>query len=254
MKRLFAAALLVLSGVCAAHAQETALVSSDQDNAAPDFKATSAARITLMDFLTAGTLAPLPANPLPANPPSAPDATLLATALAVPLDPADPAEPAPKPKFLYGGRDDYRWQLALGISWIRFRSSIFNASAVGTNTGVAYFLNDWFAVEGTVSTGFAPQIYNKEHVKLVLYGGGAKIAWRQRRWEPWLHGIFGGLHEQPQTSDGGRNTFAIQAGGGADYRFNPRFSGRLEADYVRSQFFSQSQNNFQLAASVVIHF
>jgi hypothetical protein len=172
----------------------------------------------------------------------------------VPLDPADPAEPAPKPKFLYGGRDDYRWQLALGISWIRFRSSIFNASAVGTNTAVAYYLNDWFGVEGTVATGFAPQIYNKEHVKLVFYGGGAKIAWRQKRWEPWLHGIIGGMHEQPQTAMGGRNSLGIQAGGGADYRFNPRFSGRLEADYVRSQFFSQSQNNFQLAASVVIHF
>jgi hypothetical protein len=249
MKRLFAAGLLVLSGVCAAHAQETALVSSDKGNAAVDFNATSAAKITLFDSLTADSLAPLPANP-----PGAPDATLLATALAVPLDSADPGAPAAKPKFLYGGRDDYRWQLALGVSWIRFRSSIFNASAVGTNTAVAYFLNDWFAVEGTVSTGFAPQIYNKEHVKLVFYGGGAKITWRQRRWEPWLHAIVGGMHEQPQTAMGGRNSFGVQAGGGADYRFNPRFSGRLEADYVRSQFFSQSQNNFQLAGSIVIHF
>ncbi len=249
MKRLFVAGLLVLSGVCAAHAQETTLVSSDKDNAALDFRATSAAKVTLFDSLTPDSLAPLPVNP-----PSASDVTTLATALAVPMDSADPAAPPAKPKFLYGGRDDYRWQLALGISWIRFRSSIFNASAVGTNTAVAYYLNDWFGVEGTVATGFAPQIYNKEHVKLVFYGGGAKIAWRQKRWEPWLHGIVGGMHEQPQTTGGGRNAFGIQVGGGADYRFYPRFSGRLEADYVRSQFFSQSQNNFQLAASVVIHF
>jgi hypothetical protein len=249
MKRLFAAGLLLLSGVCAAHAQETALASGDKDNAALDFKATSAAKVTPFDSLSTDSLAPLPVNP-----PSAPDASLLATALAVPLDPADPADPAPKPKFLYGGRDDYRWQLALGISWIRFRTSIFNASAVGTNTAVAYYLNDWFGVEGTVATGFAPQIYDKEHVKLVFYGGGARIAWRQKRWEPWLHGIVGGMHEQPQTTGGGRNAFGIQVGGGADYRFNPRFSGRLEADYLRSQFFSQSQNNFQLAASVVVHF
>jgi hypothetical protein len=250
MKRLFAAALLVLSGACAAHAQETTLVSSEKDSAALDFKATSAAKATLFDPLTADSLAPLPINS-----PGASDVTPLATALAVPVDSADPAaDPAPKPRFLYGGRDDYRWQLALGISWIRFRSSIFNASAVGTNTAVTYYLNDWFGVEGTVATGFAPQIFDKEHVKLLFYGGGAKIAWRQRRWEPWLHGIIGGMHEQPQTAAGGRNSFGIQAGGGADYRFNPRFSGRLEADYVRSQFFSQSQNNFQLAASVVIHF
>jgi hypothetical protein len=251
MKTLFAVALLVLSGVSAAYAQETAtIVSNSKENAAPDFTATSAAKVTLFDPLTAADSF----APPPVNSPSAPDATVLATASAVPIDSADPAVPAAKPKFLYGGRDDYRWQLGLGISWIRFRSSIFNASAVGTNTSVAYFLNDWFAVEGTVSTGFAPQIFNKEHVKLVFYGGGAKIAWRQRRWEPWFHGIVGGMHEQPQTVGASKNAFGIQVGGGADYRVNPRFSGRLEADYVRSQFFSQSQNNFQLAASVVVHF
>jgi len=251
MKKLLAVALLVLSGVSAAHAQETStIVSSSKDNAAPDVAATSAAKVTLFDSLAAAdSFAPLPLNPS-----SAPEPAALGTASAVPIDSADPAVPAAKPKFLYGGRDDYRWQLGLGVSWIRFRSSIFNASAVGTNTSVAYFLNDWFAVEGTLTTGFAPQIYNKEHVKLVFYGGGAKIAWRQRRWEPWLHGIVGGMHEQPQTTGGGRNAFGIQVGGGADYRVNPRFSGRLEADYVRSQFFSQSQNNFQLAASVVVHF
>jgi opacity protein-like surface antigen len=251
MKKLFAVALLVLSGVSAGYAQETAtIVSNSKDNAAPDFKATSAAKVTLFDPLTAAdSFAPLPVNLS-----SAPEPTVPATTSAVPLDSADPAAPAAKPKFLYGGRDDYRWQLGLGISWIRFRSSIFNASAVGTNTSVTYFLNDWFAVEGTVSTGFAPQIFDREHVKLVFYGGGAKIAWRQRRWEPWLHGIVGGMHEQPQTSQGAKNSLGIQVGGGADYRINPRFSGRLEADYLRSQFFNQSQNNFQLAASVVVHF
>ena len=244
MKRLFAAGLLVLSGVCAAHAQETALVTSDNGNAALDFTATSAAKITLVDSLTAaGSFSPLPATSS-----GAPDAALLA------IDSAEPATPSPKPRFVFGGRDDYRWQLALGVSWIRFRSSIFNASAVGTHTAVSYYTNDWFAVEGVVSTGFAPEIFDREHVKLLFYGGGAKIAWRQRRWEPWLHGIFGGMHEMPQTSQGGKNSFAIEAGGGADYRFNPRFSGRLEADYLRSQLFSQSQNNFQLAASVVVHF
>jgi opacity protein-like surface antigen len=251
MKRLFAVAWLVLSGVSATYAQESATIAfNSKDNAAPDFTATSAAKVTLFDPLTAAdSFAPLPVNPS-----SAPEPTAPATASAAPIDSADPAVPAAKPRFLYGGRDDYRWQLGLGISWIRFRSSIFNASAVGTNTSVAYFLNDWFAVEGTVSTGFAPQIFDREHVKLVFYGGGAKIAWRQRRWEPWLHGIVGGMHEQPQTTGASRNAFGIQVGGGADYRVNPRFSGRLEADYVRSQFFSQSQNNFQLAASVVVHF
>ncbi len=113
---------------------------------------------------------------------------------------------------------------------------------------------EWFAIEGNVSAAFAPQIFQNEHVKLAAYGAGPKIAWRQRQWEPWLHGIFGGAHEQPQTSGFSRNTYSIQAGGGADYRWNPRLSLRLEADYVRTGFFKQSQNDFQLAGGFVFHF
>jgi hypothetical protein len=89
---------------------------------------------------------------------------------------------------------------------------------------------------------------------VLVYGAGPKIAWRQKRWEPWLHAILGGAHEQPQTAAGGKNAFAVQAGGGVDYRYNPRVSFRLEGDYVRSSFFSQSQNNFQLAGGIVFHF
>jgi hypothetical protein len=181
-------------------------------------------------------------------PPAAP-----ASALGSPAPDASPS-PSPDPKFVYGGRDDFRWQLAIGADWIRFRSSIFNASAVGFNTSVTYFTNEWFGIEGAVSTGFAPQIFDREHVKLLVYGGGPKIAWREKKWEPWVHAIFGGSHEQPQTAGHSRNSYAIEAGGGADYRFNPRLSGRLEADWVRTGFFSQSQNNFQLMGGVVFHF
>ncbi len=164
------------------------------------------------------------------------------------------APPSPKPRFIFGGRDDYRWELGFGVTWFRFQSSPFDANAFGIKTSVAYFTNEWFAIEGNVSAAFAPQIFQNEHVKLATYGAGPKIAWRQRQWEPWLHGIFGGAHEQPQTSGFSRNTYSIQAGGGADYRWNPRLSFRLEADYVRTGFFKQSQNNFQLAGGFVFHF
>jgi len=46
-------------------------------------------------------------------------------------------------------------KLALGVTWIRFRSSIFNASAVGLKTSVTYFTNEWFGIEGNVSAAFA---------------------------------------------------------------------------------------------------
>src|SRR5262249_44908121 len=131
---------------------------------------------------------------------------------------------------------------------------IFNASAVGLNTSLSYFTNDWFAIEGNVSGTFAPDVVPGALAKFLIYGAGPKIAWRQRRWEPWLHGLVGGLHEEPQFAGVGKNGFAVQLGGGADYRWMPRLGFRLQADYVRSSLFSQNQNNFQLVAGVVFHF
>jgi hypothetical protein len=213
---------------------------------AADFSAGPAASANLFQFEPASAISTAMSS---AQPPA------LAASLPNAAPEASPAPaPAPDPKFIYGGRDDFRWQLAIGADWIRFRSSIFNASTVGINTSVTYFTNEWFGVEGSVSTGFAPEIFDREHVKLLVYGAGPKIAWREKKWEPWAHAIFGGSHEQPQTAAGGKNSYAIEAGGGADYRFNPRFSGRLEADWVRTGFFSQSQNNFQLMGGVVFHF
>src|SRR5262249_47293232 len=126
---------------------------------------------------------------------------------------ADPSPAPPEPRFVFGGRDDFRWQLGIGAAWNRFRSSIFNASAVGVNSSVCYFTNAWFADEGNVGATFAPEIFQNEHVKLVLYGGGPKIAWRQRKWEPWLHALVGGIHEQPRTEGNSKNAFAYQIGG-----------------------------------------
>jgi hypothetical protein len=252
MKRLMLSAML-LGCVGVARAQMSAPpLETNRGNAAPDFSATSAAGPGLLKDLAATDTFSLssikPANTFASS--------NFATTLALPLNnaPADPALPEPQPKFLYGGRDDYRWELGLAASWLRFRSSVFNASAVGISTSVTYFTNDWFGVEGNLTAVFAPTILQNEHVKIATYGAGPKIAWRQKKWEPWLHGIFGGAHEQPQTANSSRNSYSIKAGGGADYRWNPRVSFRLEADYVRTAFFHEGQNDFQLAGGVVFHF
>jgi hypothetical protein len=243
MKRQLVVVFLVLGAGCAARAQEAVPDGQAVSNVAAGFSAWPA-RSTSSFQPAASALAP------------APSFASLPASLSLPGNAAPEASPspAPDPKFIYGGRDDFRWQLAVGADWIRFRSSIFNASAVGINASVTYFTNEWFGIEGSASTGFAPEIFNKEHVKILVYGAGPKIAWREKKWEPWMHLILGGSHEQPQTAGNSRNSYAIEAGGGADYRINPRLSGRLEADWVRTGFFNQSQNDFQLMGGVVFHF
>jgi hypothetical protein len=250
--KLFATALLVLGSVSMAQAQEPAPAEpNDAPNAALDFPVSATSKPSSISFMTASD----PFFLAPVKTMNAFEAPGVVTALAVPLETADPGAPAPPPKFLYSKDEIVRWELALGVDWIRFRSSIFDASAVGIKTSVAYFTTDWFAIEGNVSATFAPQIFDKEHVKLVVYGAGPKVAWRQsNRWQPWLHAIFGGAHEMPQTAAGSKNAYEIQLGGGADYGFNARFSGRLQANYIRTGFFSQAQNNFELGAGLVVHF
>jgi hypothetical protein len=252
MKRLLLGTLLALGSAAAALAQTPVPGTTNDESreTAPiDFATTSGAQTTLLEPAHFGQVSFLPKEASDAG--ALKDWTVTATAaVATP----EPAPATPEPKFIFGGRDDFRWQLGIGFAWTRFRSSLFNASAIGVNTSLSYFTNDWFALEGNINSTFAPTILVNEHVKLIVFGVGPKIAWRQRRWEPWLHALVGGIHEQPQTAGNSRLGFAAQLGGGADFRWFPRFSVRLEADLVRSNLFSQSQNNFQLAAGFVFHF
>lgn len=255
MNRLLISSLLLCASVGTARAQQNVSGgASPSTNVAANFSSTSGARIPLLKpFPQAGPVFIADARDLSSPEPPAP--ATIATALAIPMNAAEPSpEPRPAPRFIYSDRDDYRWQLAMGISFERFRSNIYSASAIGSATSLTYFLNDWLGAEGNVNTFFAPSIWNGEHVKLVNYGVGPKITWRRPRWEPWFHALVGGTHALPQTAGHSQNGFAIQAGGGADYRFAPRLSARAELNYVATRLFGQWQNNGQAALGLVFHF
>jgi opacity protein-like surface antigen len=245
MNRLVLVALLALAGVSVTHAQDNRTPSSQlNDNVAADFTNTSAATPSLK--FSDGLYSPK-AEPRFVN----------GSSFAEPLSSVAAGEPSPAPpdpKYVYGSRDDYRWQLALGISLVRFRSSQYYATGVGTNTSVTYFTNEWLGVEGNLNTAFAPTIFQNEHVKYVSYGGGPKVAWRARKWEPWVHTIVGGVHILPQTAGFSQNGFGLQVGGGVDYRIYPHLSARVELDWVRTHLFNAWQNNAQANLDIVLHF
>ena len=244
MKRLLLVALLVFAAVSIARAQDGRTVSSQANaNVAADFATTSASSSPKLSDANLWPSAELRLSIATSLPKS--------RSFAVPGE-AVPAPP--EPKYVYGSRDDFRWQLALGVSVLRFRSSIYYATGVGTNTAVTYFTNEWFGVEGSVITAFAPTIFQNEHVKYFSYGAGPKIAWRTRKWEPWMHAIVGAAHIQPQTGNGSRNGFGSQIGGGVDYRILPHLSARVGMDWVSTHLFSQWQNSAQANADIVLHF
>ena len=241
MRKGLLGVLVLLMVAWGAGAQEASLgvaAAKDTTNVAAGFAADSAAPVNLY---ASGEEARSFALATPAIP--------AASAAA-----AEPAAATPRPKFVFGARDDYRWQLGVGVEFFRFQSSRIDASLVGLNTTLTYFTNDWFALEGNLVTGFAPEIYDREHVKYFGGGGGVRIGSRRERWEPWGHVLAGGGHLQPQTADSSKNAFMVQAGGGVDFRVNARLSLRAEGDYVFNNFFSEHQNNFQGVAGVVFHF
>lgn len=256
MTKLFVGPLLVLAMACAVRAQDenASSVATDNTAALPDNTLSRAGSETNV-ALFAG--AP-PESPVAGARPSA---TFSRTSADFRFDKPtvsaaapDPSPAPPEPRFVFGGRDDFRWQLALGISIVRFRSSLYYATGVGTDTSVTYFTNDWFGVEGRVTTSFAPTIYLNEHVKFAGYGFGPKLAWRTQKFEPFVHSIFGGVHILPQTALGSANGFEFQVGGGAGYRFNPRLSTRVVVDWVRTRLWGQWQDNAQVALDAVLHF
>jgi hypothetical protein len=255
MKRLLAIPLVVLGIASTTRAQYDASDSLGTNNVvAVDFgrKSEASTRISKSDDWLVASLTP-PATSL---------ASLsFSTAAATPASPSHvahvalaeppPAPPSPKP-YSYQERD-YRWEIGLAFSLVRFRSSVYYATAPGFSSSVSYFLNDWLAVEGAVTTGFAPAVYGGTF-KYLAYGGGPKFSLGRKRLEPWVHGLVGGVHTNPQTALGGKSGFELQAGGGLDYGLNPRLSARLEFDYLASHLFGQWQNSGQGLIGIVFHF
>ena len=110
MKRQLIVVFLVLGAGYAARAQEAVPDSpAVLRNVAAEFSASPAASTNSFQPAAASALAPAASfAPLPAS-------------LSLPGNAAPEASPspAPDPRFIYGGRDDFRWQLGIGADWIR---------------------------------------------------------------------------------------------------------------------------------------
>ena len=164
------------------------------------------------------------------------------------LSAAFPApQPQPRPERIRDDDVQGTWEMGLGYAFVRFQSSLFNASMNGLDTTVSYYLRDHLAVEGNVTAAFS------EDARYLFYGGGVKISKGNRKLQPFAHALVGGAHIFPRAATG-NNGFAFRVGGGVETRLQQQLWLRIEGDYVRSQLYSSGQNNFQAVASINYRF
>jgi hypothetical protein len=235
MKRLVFLALLALGTCAALPAQQSSFLLS-----APAALPAAPSAASAFNFTLVSELAPPSSaftSPAPARASALPDA---------------PAPPQPSSR----SEEGYSWDLAVGYEYIHFHSAPFNLNLSGLHTDLTYNFNNWVGVEGSVISAFGGTIFEGERSKYVSYTGGVRINGGvfRRGFTPWAHALVGGVHVNPQTALGSKNSYAIQAGGGVDWVYNSRVSLRSEADYVHTGLYHGSQNNFQIGLGAVIHF
>jgi hypothetical protein len=172
---------------------------------------------------------------------------------ADPLPPPSRSSPKSHPSVENYEHSD-KWQFGVGFALVRFRSPIYFASAPGLNSSLAYSWKAWLAIEGSVTSAFAPAVFADEHFRYLGLGAGPKIIMRHGRFEPWTHALAGVAHLVPQTASSGRNALEITGGVGTDYNINSIVSARLGIDYLRTRMFGESQNSAEVAAGFAVHF
>ena len=78
-------------------------------------------------------------------------------------------------------------------------------------TGSCY-LRDHFAMEGGITSAFGLQSSGTADAKYIFYGAGVNLSAGNRKLQPFVHALVGGLHMFPQTAFS-NNGFAVQLGG-----------------------------------------
>jgi hypothetical protein len=166
-----------------------------------------------------------------------------------------PAAAAPQTSAIHYDTRQGDFELGMGFSYLRFYSSPFHANTYGMTTNATYFVRSWMGVEGNISSGFVgSQSASSVGARSVLYGSGIRVVSpRTHPVRPWAHAVIGGIHMFPQTAFS-NNGFAVQLGGGADLPLRPWLWLRMEANYVRSQLYTEGQNNLQIATGIVYRF
>jgi opacity protein-like surface antigen len=157
-----------------------------------------------------------------------------------------------------------------GYSYLRVNVG-FGAPGTNFNGGsgsFSYNPNAWLGIVGDFGgyhTGNFVGVPVSANV--ISYVFGPKVAFRRGSVTPFVQALFGGAHASFSNScalarvrpQGGipcgsasENAFATALGGGVDWNATPHIGIRLvQAEYVMTRFFSETQNNVRVSTGVV---
>jgi hypothetical protein len=150
-----------------------------------------------------------------------------------------------------------RWEVFGGYSYRRF-----DAPTVGFADRLN--LNGWNA-EGafniTTEWSIAADVSGHYGSQLTLYNFmfGPQYSWRKDKSKFFGHVLFGKAQNTVNIVTATRNGFesvgrSVAVGGGYDRDLTPRFTWRIQADYLNTHTFGNTQNDIRVSTGLVFHF
>ncbi len=146
-----------------------------------------------------------------------------------------------------------RLQLFGGYSYLRFDSKTFgfadNSGLNGFDVMLAGNLTYGFGVLAEASGNYGPTMNFRD----VVFG--PQFLYPRGKTTFFGHALFGRGESSVRVANGLRDTgLVIQFGGGVDRDISSRFAIRMiQADYVHTHLFQQTQSNFRLSTGLVFH-
>jgi|SRR5580704_1316567 hypothetical protein len=150
-----------------------------------------------------------------------------------------------------------RWEVFGGYAYRNVESTTFGFANRSSLNG--------FDAEGTFnikpSWGVTADVGGQYGSQMTVYNflAGPQYAMRRDKSKFFVHGLFGKAQDRVDISTSIRNHFesvgrAIVAGGGYDRDLSPRFTFRVQADFLRTDTFGTSQNDIRASTGLVFHF
>jgi len=150
-----------------------------------------------------------------------------------------------------------RWEVFGGYAYRNVDSTTFGfvnrSNMNGFDANATFNITPTWGVTADVGGQYGSQmtVYN--------FLAGPQYAMRRDKSMFFVHGLFGKAQDRVNISTSISSHFesvgrAIGAGGGYDLDLTPRFTFRVQADYLRTNTFGTSQNDIRVSTGLVFHF